>query len=133
MSLSKVSQNRELVQNSTTLLITRSDKPYSNGLKGLGVIHETRLAPSWELYNKAQQMKQLGNFDNWYDAVYKQSFIKGLKIESTLKLIKGLANKLEVGEDVTLICFCTKERCHRHIISDILHRLSNQPIVELVA
>lgn len=131
LSLCNVKNHEALVEKSNSLLITRSDRPYSDGLKNLGVSHYTSLAPSWDLYKKSQVMKSTTDFDNWYDTIYKPLFVKGLKNYDTLKLLKSLSEKSKTGEDIALICFCTKERCHRHIIAEIISRLSNADVVEL--
>lgn len=108
LSLCNVKNHEALVEKSNSLLITRSDRPYSDGLKNLGVSYYTLLAPSWDLYKKSQVMKSTTDFDNWYDTIYKPLFVKGLKDYDTLKLLKSLFEKSKTGKTLFLFASALK-------------------------
>lgn len=132
MSISQIRNNTSLIENSTSLLITRSDRAYTTALSSLGIKHNTSLAPSWNLYNEAQRVKRDNkDFDRWYDEVYIPQFYREMKQHSSVNILNELITKLRNGENVVLICFCTKDRCHRILVSEILRLVTKQEVVHL--
>lgn len=132
MSIPQIRNNIDLIEKSTSILITRSDRAYTSSLSSLGIEHCTALAPSWDLYNEAQSVKRNGtDFEQWYDGNYVPQFYREMGQQSSINKINELRNKLQNGGIVVLICFCTKERCHRRLVAEILRLLTNKEVIHL--
>lgn len=132
MSVSQIRNNTSLIEKSTSVLITRSDRVYTTALSSLGIKHCIHLAPSWGLYNEAQSIKKDGgDFDQWYDSNYVPRFYREMRQQFSVNVINDLRNKLQNGGIVVLICFCTKERCHRRLLAEILRLLTNKEVIHL--
>lgn len=98
--------------------ITNSDRLS----KSPGIKHVKELAPSWDLYNKTQNLKKQGQWCRQvFDMIYVPQFLKEMNRPYSRDLLNKLYKLDKQNKNIALVCFCSEEEtCHRAIIAGLL-------------
>lgn len=118
---------------SSIYLTTRSSKQAEYAL-AQGWEYCPELGPSWDLFNRVKAFKEANRWNQiMFDDMYKQQFISDLMSNRVALLeIKKLIRKLNNGDNITLVCYCTnQEICHRSILGEIMNKACNAEIIKV--
>lgn len=97
-------------EKNTFFLTTRGQREIK-GVRGL-----KELAPSQNLFNKYNRDWKGTDSSLWFDT-YKEQYLR----ELPMSIIDQIVDRVNLGYDVTLMCYCGNEgACHRSILKEIL-------------
>jgi uncharacterized protein YeaO (DUF488 family) len=86
------------------------------------LIHVPELAPSYDLLEKFEQLKQEYSYKEAY-VIYRQEFIYEMNTKIFKRNIDQIIKRLKEGKNIYLICDCKyEEHCHRSIIFNHIER-----------
>lgn len=92
---------------------------------------ERRFSPSKDLLWKSKYKYAKENKLSYEE--YKKVFLEEQK-QNYMKDPDLYINLLRRGlkEDITLLCYCKKESCHRYILYDVLKKIAEKKVPELI-
>jgi uncharacterized protein YeaO (DUF488 family) len=79
------------------------------------VLHISELAPNPATFSKYKQTKDIDKESAWEE--YVRNYTTDIILNKTKqRYLNRILELLKTGKDVTLICYCSDEYCHRHIL-----------------